>query len=214
MVRSHDDGGAASLVAAGFLVTPSRGYNRTVGAMEAIRVVLSYRDYAALPADGRRYEIHQGELSVTPAPSPKHQMVIANLFRALDAHARARSIGVVLFAPLDVILSDTSVVQPDVLYLAGDRLPAISSRGVEGPPTLVVEVLSASTAEIDRHTKMQLSARHRVPHYWLLDPDGRVAEAYTLTGEGYILRARAGGDEPFSAEPFDGLILPLASLWA
>jgi Uma2 family endonuclease len=182
--------------------------------MDAVRVVLGYRDYAALPADGRRYEVHDGELSVTPAPSPKHQMIIANLFRTLDAHVRARSLGAVLFAPLDVILSDTSIVQPDVLYLAGDRLPAISSRGVEGPPTMVVEILSASTATIDRHTKMQLYSRHRVPHYWLLDPDGRVAEAYALTEEGYVLRARAAGGEPFTAEPFADLVLLLDSLWA
>lgn len=69
-------------------------------------VILTYKDYEALPADGRRYEIHEGELSVTPAPSPQHQRISRNLFRLLDASVRTRGIGEVLYAPLDVILSD------------------------------------------------------------------------------------------------------------
>jgi Uma2 family endonuclease len=59
-------------------------------------VVLTYKDYEALPEDGRRYEIHDGELSVTPAPSPQHQMVSRNLFRILDGYVRARGIGEIL----------------------------------------------------------------------------------------------------------------------
>ena len=70
------------------------------------RITLTYQDYVALPDDGKRYEIHDGELSVTPAPTSLHQIVSARLFRVLDAHVLARSLGLVLYAPLDVILSD------------------------------------------------------------------------------------------------------------
>lgn len=178
------------------------------------RVILTYADYAALPADGRRYEIHDGELSVTPAPSPQHQIVSANLFRALDAHAKARNLGLVLYAPLDVVLSDTSVVQPDLLYVAPDRSAAISTRGIEGPPTLVIEILSPSTTQIDRQAKMQLYARHGVPWYWIVDPERRAVEVYGLEGDGYDLRARGSGEETLQAAPFMELRLPLASLWA
>src|SRR6266849_5052336 len=93
------------------------------------RVVLTYQDYAALPDDGRRYEIHEGELSVTAAPGSKHQIVSANVFRALDAHVRSHGLGLVLYAPLDVILSDTTIVQPDIVYVATDRIGRISERG-------------------------------------------------------------------------------------
>lgn len=178
------------------------------------RVVLTYQHYAALPSDGRRYEIHEGELSVTPAPSPKHQDVILNLAIALKAHVDARRLGKVFVAPLDVILSDRTVVQPDIVYVATDRVGRISERGVEGAPTLVVEILSPSTRETDRHTKLRLYASYGVPWYWIMDPDSRVVEAYRLEAASYVLIKRIAGDEPLSAEPFPDLALAPAALWA
>jgi Uma2 family endonuclease len=182
--------------------------------MATHRVVLTYKEYEALPVDGRRYEIHEGELSMTAAPSPRHQMISRNLFRVLDAHVKTRGLGEVLFAPLDVILSDTSIVQPDIVYLDPTRLAAISHRGVEGAPTLVVEVLSPATTLIDRSTKHQLYARHGVPYFWLVDPEGRTVEAFVLAPQGYSLAVRAFGSEPVSPPPFPDLTLIPASLWA
>ena len=181
--------------------------------MSPRHAVLTYHDYAALPNDGRRYEIHDGDLSVTPAPSPQHQICAANLFRILDGHVRAHGLGVVLFAPLDVILSDTSIIQPDLIYLASDRLGAISRRGIEGPPTLAVEILSPSTTAIDRDTKHRLYARHGVPFFWLLDPDAGIIDAYRLEGDRYALALRARGAAPVDLPPFQGLTLVPTSLW-
>ena len=181
--------------------------------MTTNRVVLTYKEYEALPADGRRYEIHEGELSVTPAPSPQHQIISRNLFLVLHAHVKAKGIGEVLYAPLDVILSDTSIVQPDIVYLDPTRLGAISRRGIEGPPTLAVEIISPSTTLIDRSTKHQLYARHAVPYFWLVDPEGHSVEAFVLGPQGYSLAARAFGSEPVGLPPFPDLGLIPASLW-
>ncbi len=181
--------------------------------MTTQRVVLAYKDYEALPADGRRYEIHEGELSVTPAPSPQHQMIVLNIATLLRSHVKAKRIGEVLIAPLDVILSDTTIVQPDIVYLESVRRGAISRRGVEGPPTLVVEVLSPSTVLIDRNTKQQLYARFAVPFFWLVDPEGRTIEALVLGARGYSLAKRAAGNEPVSLPPFPDLTIIPASLW-
>lgn len=181
--------------------------------MNTHRVVLTYKEYEALPADGRRYEIHEGELSVTPAPSPQHQMISRNLFLVLYSHVKAKGIGEVLYAPLDVILSDISIVQPDIVYLDPTRLGAISQRGVEGPPTLVVEIVSPSTTLIDRSTKHQLYARHGVPFFWLVDPEGRTVEAFVLGPQGYSLALRASGTAPVSPPPFHDLALVPGSLW-
>lgn len=178
------------------------------------RVVLTYQDYAALPNDGRRYEIHEGELSVTPAPTPRHQEVVGNLFVALHAHVTAHRLGKVFVSPIDVILSDTSIVQPDLVYVATDRLGRISARGIEGAPTLVVEILSPSTTQVDRHTKLQLYARHGIPHYWIVDPDNRLVEAYALADGSYALKARVGADQPLSVEPFADFTVAPAALWA
>ncbi|MBI4610415.1 MAG: Uma2 family endonuclease [Candidatus Rokubacteria bacterium] len=177
------------------------------------RVILTYKDYEALPADGRRYELHEGELSVTPAPSPAHQRVLRKLLMIVNPYVEAHGLGEVFVAPIDCILSDTTVTQPDIVYLESARLSAISARGIEGPPTLVIEILSPSTAQIDRGAKFQLYARHGVPHYWIVDLEARSIEAYSLSGGAYQLTARVSGSEPVSLPPFPDLELVPASLW-
>src|SRR5258706_1324424 len=124
------------------------------------KIVLTYEDYAALPDDGKRYELHEGELSVTPAPTPRHQLIVGNLHFILTAYVRASGHGVLLLSPVDCIMSDVTVVEPDLVYLADVRRQLISGRAIEGAPTLGVEVVSPSTARIDRRTKMALYAAH------------------------------------------------------
>ena len=153
--------------------------------MGAVRVVLTYADYVALPNDGKRYEIHDGELSVTPAPGRTHQRLVLELGSLLNAHVKARSLG--------------------EIDIARDRSGVLSERGVDGAPTLAIEIMSPSTVQIDRGTKLQLYARHRVPHYWIVDPVARTVEAYTLRSGAYELSVRA--------EPFPDLEILLASLW-
>jgi len=119
----------------------------------------------------------------------------------------------VLFAPLDVILSDTVIVQPDIVYLDPARLAAISRRGIEGVPTLLVEVLSPSTTLIDRDTKRQLYRRYGVPYYWIVDPEARAIEAYSLSEGEYQLVTRAAGTSAPSLPPFLDLTFVPAALW-
>lgn len=181
------------------------------------RTAWTYEDYAALPDDGKRYEIHDGELWEMPAPSPLHQIVLLNLGTVLNSHVKAGNLGRVLVAPLDVILSDrpgeTTVLQPDILFLDRDRLAAISQRAVEGPPTLAVEILSPSTAIIDRTRKRALYARYGVPYLWLVDLDARDIEVNVLRAGEYIVTTRVSGTEPVDLPPFTGLGLVPASLW-
>jgi Uma2 family endonuclease len=177
----------------------------------------TYRDYEALPNDGRRYEIHDGALCVTPAPSLEHQIILARLsFSLMKWHERNPG-GLVLFAPLDVILADradeTSIVQPDIVYIAPDRMRLTSRRGMEGGPTLAVEILSPSTRAIDRGTKRQLYARYGVPCLWLVDPDAQLVEAFVLAGDRYALAMAAAGAEPVDLPPFTGLGLVPDALW-
>ncbi|MBI2158578.1 MAG: Uma2 family endonuclease [Candidatus Rokubacteria bacterium] len=176
-------------------------------------MVLTYEDYCALPDDGRRYEIIEGELAVTPSPRRAHQRFSGNLFTILHAHAREHNLGEVYVAPFDVILEDTSIVVPDLLFVSRDRLGIVSERGVEGAPDLIVEVLSSGTARRDRVEKAQLYARHGVPHYWLADPDGRSIETFELTAGRYHRTGDLVGETNFSPSLFPGLTIPLRSLW-
>jgi Uma2 family endonuclease len=181
--------------------------------MPGQRVILTYKDYEVLPADGRRYELHEGELSVTPASSPQHQLISGNLYDILRQHVKSGALGEVLYAPIDCILGETTVVQPDLVFLDSSRLSIVSTRGLEGPPPLVVEILSPTTTLIDRSTKRQLYARYGVPYYWIVDPEARVVEAYSLAEGGYQLAARAAGRETVLLPPFPDLAFAPASLW-
>jgi Uma2 family endonuclease len=144
------------------------------------RTGLTHRDYAALPDDGRRYELHEGELSVMPTPGTRHQRVIGSLHVLLRAHVEAHRLGEVFLSPVDGILSGTTVVEPDLVYLDPTRAHLVSDRAIEGPPTLVVEVLSPSSTTIDRSRKRELYARHGIPSYWIVDPVASTLEAYSL----------------------------------
>lgn len=181
------------------------------------RVALTYQDYAALPDTGQRYEIHDGELWATPAPTPLHQIVLFNLAKVLDAHAGVRNLGRIMVAPLDVILSDqpgeTTILQPDIIFLDRARLRSISHRAIEGPPTLAVEILSPSTAAADRTVKRDLYARYGVPYFWLVDLDARDIEAHVLRAGAYAMATRVSGAEPVDLPPFVDLGLVPSSLW-
>jgi Uma2 family endonuclease len=184
-----------------------------VKAMAAQRVILTYRDYETLPDDGRLYELHEGELWVTPAPTPQHQRVSRHLFRPIDQHVTARRLGEVFFSPIDVILSDTTVIQPDLVFLDTTQIGRISSRGIEGPPTLAIQVLSRSTAQINRTIHLHLFAKHGVPFYWIADPETRAIEVYVLREGGYDLHVRATGPDPVILPPFPDLPIIPDSIW-
>ena len=131
---------------------------------------VSYADLEGWPEDGRRYELYDGEVYVVPSPIPLHQMVSARLHLALDEYTRAHG-GVVLYAPLDIVLTDFDVVQPDLLLFVRDRQHLVNPRKVtRHAPDLAIEILSPSTAGNDRGRKMQLLARHRVKDtgWWTL----------------------------------------------
>jgi Uma2 family endonuclease len=178
------------------------------------KIVLTYDDYCGLPNDRNRYEILDGELSVTPAPATQHQITLGNLHRILSTHVFANHMGRLLLAPTDVILASTTVVQPDLVFVGNNRSQVVTTRGVEGAPTLVVEILSPTTHRTDRVTKAQLYAKHQVPQYWLIDPDQQTLEAYELVIDRYDLVARAQDAEVFAPSLFPGLSIQLSDLWA
>jgi Uma2 family endonuclease len=174
---------------------------------------LTYEDYVELPDDGKRYEILDGELFVTPAPVPRHQRVSRNLQWILEGHIRSRRLGELFNSPIDLILSDTTVAQPDLLFIRGGRESIVTGRAVEGPPDLIVEILSPSSIRKDRKTKAMLYARFGIDHYWIVDPDGRTIEVYERDGDGYRLATRDEGDEIVRPSIFPGLEIDLREVW-
>jgi Uma2 family endonuclease len=166
------------------------------------KIVLTYEDYVLLPNDRNRYEILEGELSVTPAPSTKHQTASVNLLVLLSQYIKERDLGKLFHAPIDLILESTSVLQPDLLFVSKARQHIITDRAVEGAPDLVIEILSPTTSRTDRVTKAQIYARHSIPAYWIVDPEQEVIEVYLLEVDGYRLAATLQGESPMFAPPF------------
>ena len=154
---------------------------------------LEYSDYVNIPSDGKRYELLEGTLHVTPAPSPLHQRVSKRLQRMLEAYFEEQKLGEVFNAPIDVILTDQDVVQPDLVLVTD---PAqISKRGIEGPPLLLVEILSPSTRDYDQTAKAQRYATLGVRHYWIVDPDAQRMECYQASGTTFELLVQVQGSQ-------------------
>ena len=172
---------------------------------------LEYADYAALPDDGRRYEVIDGELWVMAAPSPLHQRVSKRLQRQLEAYFEGRGLGEVFNAPIDLILGSHDVLQPDLMVVLD---PAqVSRRAIEGAPALVVETLSPSTRERDAAVKADRYAALGVVHYWLVDPEARRIECRRLESGAYTPAVEGQGDAVLTAPGWPDLTVDLTALW-
>jgi Uma2 family endonuclease len=173
----------------------------------------TYDDYRTLPDDGRRYELIEGDLFVSPATAPWHQTVSRRLQYALMTLLELPGIAEVFDAPCDVILSSTTVVQPDIIMLRRDRQHLISRRAIEGVPNVVVEILSPSTAERDQYIKRAAYARFGVPEYWVVDPELGYVELHRLEGAGYRLEARFDRASTLRSPELPEVSIPLAPVF-
>ncbi len=144
----------------------------------------THADFLLMPNDGKRREILDGELLVTPSPNLGHQRISRKIQFALLEYLKAHPMGELLDAPMDVILSDLDVLEPDLLFVLNEHR-AILKDWVRGAPDLVIEILSPATAANDRGPKMKAYARFGVREYWIVDPDQRAIEVYRLVQAGY-----------------------------
>lgn len=152
----------------------------------------TYADSLEFPDDGNRYEILEGELAVTPSPTPGHQSASGRLHLLLNDWIRRKARGRVYYAPLDVILADDTLVQPDLFWIAPDRIATVTPKGIVAAPDLVIEILSRSTALRDRNTKARIYFRHGVREYWLVDPVKKSVAMLVPVGESFAVHAQGG----------------------
>lgn len=173
----------------------------------------NYDDYCAIGDEENLYEIIDGELYMQPSPTEAHQRALTRLAAKVEDYLNRFGIGEAFARPLDVVLSPRNVVQPDLLFVAVERLESIEDRGVFGAPDLVVEVMTAGTAAYDREVKGPLYARHGVRWLWLIDPVRRTVEELELRGGAYVAVQDVKGRAAFRPAVFPSLSLPLAELW-
>ncbi len=141
------------------------------------RYTWTYDEYARLPDDGNRYEVIDGEVLVTPAPSTGHQFILAKLVIALSQYVEREHLGVVL-PDVDLLFVEGQFLRPDLLFVPNAARDGITSRGVHEAPGLVVEILSPSSGSIDRVKKPRRYRDFGVPEYWVVDPEERAVWAW------------------------------------
>jgi len=174
----------------------------------------TYEDYLNLPTDGWQYEIIHGRLSMVPASSPIHQSIVGELLTVLKVFLRQHPLGKVFPAPTDVLVpGKAEPVQPDLVFVAAERLDIITLRAIEGVPDMVVEVLSPSNWLDDRRTKFALYAEMGVREYWIVDPDERTVEVFSLQEGRYALIGRLGPDETLRSDLLPGFEVAVVDLF-
>jgi Uma2 family endonuclease len=135
---------------------------------------LTYEDYLRMPV-GQRYELVEGEIRMVPTPSARHQEVSVNIERALYRAMDSR-LGRVYHAPLEVLLDEHVLMQPDIMFITESRLRIVKGPYVGGAPDLVVEILSPTTEDLDRIAKRRIYSRYGVQEYWIVDVDRKTVE--------------------------------------
>jgi len=174
---------------------------------------MTVEQFFALPDDGKRYELLDGVVEEVTVPNIKHQRVVTRLVVMLVQMLHDSGLGEVFVAPVDVVLGDRTVAQPDLLFISNENASILNERNARGAPDLVVEVLSESTRRKDVLRKRRLYAQAGVVWYWVVDPEIDRIECLRLDGDDYALAARF--DAPAVAEPpgFPTVRIDLAALF-
>ncbi len=177
----------------------------------ATKTKLTWDDYAGFPDDGQRHEIIDGVHYVAASPFLNHQSILANLlfqlYTQIDQHGR----GSVFPAPTAVQLSAHDIVEPDLLVVVAEHRSYLTEPKVDGPPDLVVEVLSPSSRSRDREQKLHLYGRAGVGEYWIVDPQSRLVEQYRREGDALVASGTFGGR--ISSDRLAGVVVDLTRMW-
>lgn len=174
--------------------------------------LFTYDDLARMPNDGKRYELNDGELVVSPAPATDHQSASMRfssfLFRAEEA-----GYGRAFAAPTDVVFDRHRATQPDLLFIRRDRLHIVTAANIQGAPDLIVEILSPGTREDDLGWKLTLYAREGVAYYWVVDPRARTVRPYRLREGGYVAEPLLSTGDTLGCPLFPSITSDVARLF-
>lgn len=174
--------------------------------------VFTVVDYRAMPEDGKRYQLVEGDLIVAPAPNTFHQIVQSNLNYILKGYLIQNPLGTVLGAPCDVYLDDLNVYQPDVFFIANKNANRIHDDGIHGAPDLVIEILSPSTAGLDRRKRGHFATAGTV-EFWQIDTSLRQIQRFVFAENAAKPVALISEPETFTSPLFPGLTLATADIF-
>ena len=168
---------------------------------------------AEMPESNLPCELWDGEVIMSPAPSYFHQKIVLRFYRQLDDWVSEHRLGDVVTGPIDMVLSPHRVMQPDVVFIARDRL-GIIGKAINGPADLAVEVISLGHRQRDRIEKRDLYEQYGVKEYWLIDPEAQTVEVLHLVNGRYQLSARCTPGERAASQLLPGFAVTVSELFA
>jgi Uma2 family endonuclease len=171
----------------------------------------TYQEYVELD-DDKRYEIIEGELLMSPAPNFQHQIISRDLGTILWGYVQQKDLGEVVFAPLDVILDEENVVEPDIVFIAKENLAIVHAKGIIGSPDVLIEILSPSSLYRDKYQKKELYERFKVKEYWIVDPANSTIEVFVLQETGYTLFSFAAEKGKIQSKVIEGFEVEIAEI--
>ena len=180
-----------------------------------VEPLMTVEDLDAMPEDGNRYEVIEGELFVSRAPGLQHQILSGNIFANLWNYLEKNPIGLVIATP-GLVFSQYSGVIPDIVFFTHGRGEGIiSGQRLVAAPDIVIEILSPGRENVsrDRVAKRQLYAKHAVNEYWIVDSENRAVEIYRLSSERLELAALLKDQDEITSPLLPGFICPLASVF-
>jgi Uma2 family endonuclease len=188
---------------------------RGPGKMELVResVKYNYADLENFPDDGKRREIIDGELYVTPSPVTPHQIVVGNLYFLIRRYLEERPVGRAFLAPLDVVFSQFDVVEPDLLFVSTGRAAVVTSKNIAGSPDLAIEVLSPGTRRTDETIKRRLYERFDVLEYWVVDSKSQTIKIHRRAAAGVPFRPALATDHRVESPIFPDLTIDLSAVF-
>jgi len=166
---------------------------------------LTYREYEKLPETGPRYQLIDGELHLSPAPDRYHQVISRNLQYIIMRYLEDHPFGELYNAPFDVHLSEHDVFQPDLCFISEARADILVKKGMLGSPDWAAEILSPSTASLDKRDKRLRYAKFGVKELWLIDPELCRIHVYDLSANPNKPTITYDEGETFSCLHFPGL---------
>lgn len=173
----------------------------------------TYADYAALD-EGAPYQLIEGELVMSPAPTVYHQMIVWELGTQLRLFVKQYDLGLVVGAPVDVYFSETETYQPDLIFIAKERLTLVTEQKVMGAPDLVVEVLSPATGYYDLTKKQRVYQTAGVKEYWIVDPTEKTVAVLTNSGDAFEDIEQTASQTAAASRLLESFKIELATLFA
>ena len=177
------------------------------------RVKLTYQDYLNNTPPDSHSELLDGEIIMKPGEIIPHQRALAKLVTRVGEFVERRDLGETLFAPMDVVLSNNDVVQPDLLFISRERMSIITYDNIQGAPDLVVEVLSPYTIQRDLTFKRALYAHRGIREYWQVNIDERRVTVLLLGDNDYVVTAIYGIGETLISPVLPGFALAIDEIF-